>query len=642
MSQAKIIRPGILPKLCVSLGNIAHQDCLNIIDRYDFVELRTDLLKYSLQDIQSLVRRPGYSIVTIKGDSIKEKDAFIAECISAGADLIDLQFGDTLLDNTDFIRKYRQNLIISHHASGTTSLEEAYAVVDSLINLNVRYIKFIFDGINHSQAIKSCYLISRYKAKYFDSPTGLISFATGEKGRFTRLNSVINCDFTYCKPDELEAIAEGQIDFSVLRNYYDPKERKLQKYVVSGNPIAHSLSPAIFNSLFQKYSVNAHYSRIAASSAASSIVAAKLIGLSAMNLTAPFKQNIAELTGEKASEAGLNTLIFENDAAHGENTDITGFKSLLEIHCPNMKSALVLGSGASAASAIIALKECRFEKIYILARNAEKRQRLIYKYGCGDISQYEGMQIDALISTIPADADFSFLHECKCSFRIVIDAIYTKSNLAQYAKQVDTKYLDGRELLKKQAEPLAAKISGFKSLKIDDTPILRKVSNISFVGRPDVGKSCHGKIASEKLGMKFLDLDEEIEARAGASISEIFRLQGEKHFRNLENNLLAEMLTARNTIISTGGGAVESAYNRKLLRQMSYVIWILDDKHGDKDNNDTSRPLNMLYTLPERDIIYQQRDDYYFECSDIIILASELDKNKVRDFYEEIYKQIQT
>ncbi len=79
---------------------------------------------------------------------------------------------------------------------------------------------------------------------------------------------------------------------------------------------------------------------------------------------------------------------------------------------------------------------------------------------------------------------------------------------------------------------------------------------IYLVGMPGSGKSTLGAQVADILNLEFIDLDKEIEARAGRTVSEIFSAAGENHFRQLESSILIELSgSARNFIMATGGGA---------------------------------------------------------------------------------------
>ena len=80
------------------------------------------------------------------------------------------------------------------------------------------------------------------------------------------------------------------------------------------------------------------------------------------------------------------------------------------------------------------------------------------------------------------------------------------------------------------------------------------------------GKSTAGRILAARTGYAFVDSDNEVEARAGVSVVEIFRQSGESHFRELERLAICDLLTADHRVIATGGGAfIDEASGEELL-----------------------------------------------------------------------------
>ena len=103
---------------------------------------------------------------------------------------------------------------------------------------------------------------------------------------------------------------------------------------------------------------------------------------------------------------------------------------------------------------------------------------------------------------------------------------------------------------------------------------LQRIVLTGFMG---AGKSTVGRLLAERLGWTFLDLDDEIEQRASASVSDIFAQQGEARFRRIESSALASALHRPHTVLALGGGAPESLTNRLLLEQTSGTFTIFLD-----------------------------------------------------------------
>jgi shikimate kinase len=100
--------------------------------------------------------------------------------------------------------------------------------------------------------------------------------------------------------------------------------------------------------------------------------------------------------------------------------------------------------------------------------------------------------------------------------------------------------------------------------------------NLVLIGFMGSGKSTVGRELHQRLGYPLVDMDQVIEQRMGKPITAIFTEDGEEAFREIESNLLAELIepSAQRRIISTGGGIVARAENRALLRQLGYVVWL--------------------------------------------------------------------
>ncbi|MYD11099.1 MAG: 3-dehydroquinate synthase [Chloroflexi bacterium] len=96
--------------------------------------------------------------------------------------------------------------------------------------------------------------------------------------------------------------------------------------------------------------------------------------------------------------------------------------------------------------------------------------------------------------------------------------------------------------------------------------------NIVITGFMGTGKSTVAEIVARKLNRPFVDMDQEIETRAGFSIPQIFRRQGEAVFRDLERQLVHELALRHGLIIATGGGALVDADNRAMMGQHGIVI----------------------------------------------------------------------
>lgn len=96
--------------------------------------------------------------------------------------------------------------------------------------------------------------------------------------------------------------------------------------------------------------------------------------------------------------------------------------------------------------------------------------------------------------------------------------------------------------------------------------------NIYLIGFSGTGKTNSGRMAAARLGWKFFEMDDEIEATAGKTIPEIFEQDGEERFREIESEVLRKAAERRQLVVSTGGGVPTREGNRKLMSESGVVI----------------------------------------------------------------------
>jgi shikimate kinase len=92
--------------------------------------------------------------------------------------------------------------------------------------------------------------------------------------------------------------------------------------------------------------------------------------------------------------------------------------------------------------------------------------------------------------------------------------------------------------------------------------LYRRIVLTGFMGS---GKSTVGPLVAARLGWRFVDADDVIEAEAGMPIAEIFTRHGEPDFRERERATIARMTTADNLVLALGGGAIETEGVRTVL-----------------------------------------------------------------------------
>ncbi len=96
---------------------------------------------------------------------------------------------------------------------------------------------------------------------------------------------------------------------------------------------------------------------------------------------------------------------------------------------------------------------------------------------------------------------------------------------------------------------------------------------LALIGMPGSGKSTVGKLLAERLAIRFDDCDAAVEARVGCTIAELFERDGEEAFRDLESEVLADLVSVAG-VVATGGGAVLRPLNRELLRARTHCVYL--------------------------------------------------------------------
>ncbi|WP_051569086.1 shikimate kinase [Alkaliphilus transvaalensis] len=146
--------------------------------------------------------------------------------------------------------------------------------------------------------------------------------------------------------------------------------------------------------------------------------------------------------------------------------------------------------------------------------------------------------------------------------------------------------------------------------------------NLVLIGFMGTGKTTVGNQLASMLDMNLLDMDSIIEERLGLSISEYFQLKGEPAFRQLEKELVKEVSSHSNTIISCGGGVVLQDENIDNLRTNGKLIllWASEETIYHRLKDDETRPLlkinNPLNSIKE---LLEKRDSLYKSAADLVI-----------------------
>ena len=154
--------------------------------------------------------------------------------------------------------------------------------------------------------------------------------------------------------------------------------------------------------------------------------------------------------------------------------------------------------------------------------------------------------------------------------------------------------------------------------------------NLVFLGMMGSGKSSIGAMVSKKLNIPFIDIDNLIEEHTGMAVSEIFEVNGEDYFRNLEEKITIRSLKYKNIVVSLGGGGFINDKIRKNVLTNHFSFWLdWDDLILIKRiKGSRKRPLASKSTEQEIRTIINKRKKIYSKA-DFKINCNKLTKSEI-------------
>ena len=161
--------------------------------------------------------------------------------------------------------------------------------------------------------------------------------------------------------------------------------------------------------------------------------------------------------------------------------------------------------------------------------------------------------------------------------------------------------------------------------------------NITLCGMMGAGKSVVGRMLAKQIDFAFFDTDDLIEKNVKKSISQIFEEYGETYFRNLEEEIVMDLLCKKNSVISLGGGALSNKNIRNLINKNSFNIYlkVKIDILKKRLKNSKNRPLlykqdlNLILNqlIKKREKFYKKADLIIENKTNIIINLENIIKN---------------
>ncbi len=452
------------------------------------------------------------------------------------------------------------------------------------------------------------------------------------------------------------------------------KDIQADKYIgIFGNPIKHTLSPVIHDTISSELCINERYIPFhITENLGKAVNTAFEDGVLGLNITVPYKQEVmsylVDIDAAAKAIGAVNTLVRMENGYKGYNTDMPGLAKAIESEGIVLKDSKVIMLGAGGAARAVAYM-CMYygaKKVYIVNRTYDNAKKIAddmnKEFGNVVIvpivaDEYKDIPTDEYIfiqctsvglhegDGLPVISDKSFYDMAKYG----VDLIYNpaKTPFLTLIEKLGGKAFNGLKMLLYQGV-MAYEL--WNDVKVSDE-IVEKVynslkkaiygDNIVLIGYMGSGKSTIGKYLETNYGYTFLDTDTYIEEKEGMSISDIFKNKGEEYFRTLETNVLGDFAhTLNKTVLSTGGGMPLRQENAKLLREIGQVFYLNASANAiyARIKNDTTRPL-LQVDDPYTKIceMLEIRNPIYSHTANVMI---DTDDKTVSDISREIISKL--
>ena len=471
--------PHRLPRLCVAVigsdGNEMAERAEGLVRDNSMLEFRLDYLSkpgLAIPRIKRFLESHGGTLAVatcrraVSGGkfrgSITSQLDILTKAAAAGCQLVDVELQTATKCKPEQLQKLRARaaLILSYHDfRATKKLDETlekmlahpaefYKLVSTATTLfdNVMMIKFLArEGDRHS----------------------VVGMCMGEQGTISRVLGVrAGSVFTFASAGAGQETAPGQITAQELRSVYriDQVDVATRVYGVVGDPIAHSLSPAIMNAAFRRENVNAVYLALHAKTLKDLLTCVKEIPIHGLSVTMPYKETILphlDNTDSHSSKVGAcNTVVRAQDGKlYGFNTDTAGIVRPLERRLNTLEGAriLVLGAGGAARAAVFGLKE-RGSEVYILNRSLAAAKKLAHQAHARVVKRpdLKKLAFDVIINATPVglgNTRDTPLQDKEINARYVFDMVYdpAETRLLKLAKERGAQLIPGIEMFVHQA-----------------------------------------------------------------------------------------------------------------------------------------------------------------------------------------------
>jgi 3-dehydroquinate dehydratase/shikimate dehydrogenase len=386
----------------------------------------------------------------------------LAKAAALGCQLVDVELQTAQKCKPEQLQKLRgrAGLILSFHDfRATKRLDET---LEKMRHFPADFYKVVGTATTLSDNVSMIQFLGRESDNH-----SIIGLCMGEQGIISRVLGVRGGSvFTFAAVSPGEETAPGQVTAQDLRSVYriEQVDVATRVYAVAGDPVAHSLSPAIMNAAFRRENVNAVYLSLHAKTLKDLLNCVRAIPIHGLSITMPYKEAILPFldnTDSHTTKIGAcNTVVRAQDGKlYGFNTDTSGVVRPLERRLSTLQDAkiLVLGAGGAARAAVFGLKE-RGAEVFILNRSAAPAQKLARRAHArslkrADLKKYA---FDVIINATPVgmgNPRETPLQEKEINARYVFDMIYdpAETRLLQLAKEHGAQIIPGIEMFVHQA-----------------------------------------------------------------------------------------------------------------------------------------------------------------------------------------------
>ena len=424
-----------------------------------------------------------------------------------------------------------------------------------------------------------------------------------------------------------------------------------------GDPVEHTMSPLIHNTLSEKLGLNNVYVpfHTKAENLEAAVKGAYALNILGLNVTVPHKnevmQYLSELDEGGQAIGAVNTLVRTENGYKGYNTDMMGL--LREVRSYGVEldgqDVIILGAGGAAKAVAYMCVSNGAGHVYILNRTVAKAQAI-----ADHMNDFFGNQSMTAMSIqdyhkLPEKKYIVFQSTSKglyphsdevviedpAFYKLVsvgIDLIYKpfSTGFMSLCRYAGAKSYNGLKMLLYQGI-IAYEL--WNDITIDEETadeIYRKLlkktrDNIILTGFMGSGKTTVGKLLSERYGYTFIDTDQYIEEKCGCTIAELFSKKGEAYFRQLETDILKELnASLTHAVLSTGGLPLREE-NAAELATLGTVIYlqITPEEVISRLSGDNTRPL-LSGDDPEQKVrdLLTYRTPLYERVADLTIPAT--------------------